>query len=90
MAHPHVSRADPIGADQIEADRQSPELVLGAVPVRLDCRRLPLRVGVQYQSEPGGLVTVQGGAGAGIHGLPSNSRRKAAKGLTPCLRAVAT
>lgn len=35
-------------------------------------------------------VTVQRGAGAGIHGLPSNSRRKAAKGLTPCLRAVAT
>jgi hypothetical protein len=37
----------------------------------------------------GGLwVTVQDGAGAGIHGSPSNSRRKATRGLTPCLRAV--
>ncbi len=35
-------------------------------------------------------VTVQGVAGAGIHGLPSNSRRKATRGLTPCLRAVET
>ncbi len=36
------------------------------------------------------IVTVQGGAGVGIHGSPSNSRRKAAKGLMPCLRAVET
>jgi pimeloyl-ACP methyl ester carboxylesterase len=37
-----------------------------------------------------GAVTVQGGAGVGSHGSPSNSRRKATSGLMPCLRAVAT
>jgi hypothetical protein len=40
--------------------------------------------------EPPGRVTVQRGAGAGSHGSPSNSRRRAANGLMPCLRAVAT
>jgi SIR2-like domain len=37
---------------------------------------------------PRAVVTVQGGAGAGSHGSPWNSRRRAARGLMPCLRAV--
>jgi hypothetical protein len=41
-------------------------------------------------SLPYALVTVQRGAGVGIHGSPWNSRRRAVNGLMACLRAVAT
>ena len=41
-----------------------------------------------WESQQCGMVTVQGGAGVGSHGSPSNSRRRATSGLMPCLRAV--